>query len=159
MTGQTDDTYIVCQIFTAKLCSQTDLLGFGKYLFLQFYVAESTTILITGSRQLVVIVGRSQFHSQQILLSRSTADNECNMIRRTSRCTQCLHLLNQERNQSARIQNRFCLLIQISLIGRTTTLGHTQEFVLHAFRSLDIDLGRQIALRVHLVVHVERSIL
>ena len=80
-------------------------------LVFQFHIAESTPVFITGSRQLVIIVSRSQLNSQQVLLCRCTTDYKCNMIRRTSSRTQSLHFFNKERNQCSRIQYSFRFLI------------------------------------------------
>ena len=81
---QTDDTDIMCQILATELCAQTNIMHFGQHFFFQFDVPESATILVTGRRQFVIIMCRSQLHRQQVLFSRSTADHHCNMIRRTS---------------------------------------------------------------------------
>ena len=147
------------QIFTTELCAQSNLVSFFQHLFFQLNITESTTILISCSRQIIVKVSGSQFHSQQILLGRSTADNESNVIRRTSSCSQSLHLFNQERNQCTGIQNCFCFLIQICFIGRTATFSNTEEFVFHSFSSFDVNLCRQVTLCIHLIIHIERRIL
>ena len=82
------------------------------------------------------------------------------MIRRTSGRTEALHLLHEERDECALILNRgFGHRIEIGLIGATTTLGHHHEAILIAFASLDINLGGQVATGVHLVVHIQRSVL
>ena len=156
---QTDDTDIMCQILSAELCSQTDIVNFGQHFFFQFYIPESTAILIAGRRQFVIIMCRSQLHRQQVLFGRSSADNHCDMIRGTSSRTQCLDLFDDEGDQSAGIQDRLCFLIQVSLIGGTATLCHTQELIFHTFRSFDIDLGGEVAFGVHFVVHVQGSVL
>ena len=159
MTRQADDAYIMCIILTAELSTETDTMCFFQHLFFQFYIAESTSVLISGSRQIIIKTSRSQFHSQQVLFSRCTTDYKCNVVRRTSSCTQSLHFLNQERNQSSRIQDSLGFLIQISLVGRTTTLSHAQEFIFHSLSSLNINLSRQVATGVHFLIHGKRSIL
>ena len=111
VAGQTDNAYIMSIIFTSELCTQTNLMRFFKNFLFQFDITESTSVLITRSRKIVVIMSRSKFHRQKILLGRSSANDKCDMIRRTSCRTQCLHLLNQERNQCFRIQDCFRLLI------------------------------------------------
>ena len=81
------------------------------------------------------------------------------MIRRTGCCSETLHLLDHERYKGSRIQDSLCLLIKISLIGRTTTFGHTKETVFHSFCSLDVYLGRQITFGIDFFIHAQRSIL
>ena len=159
MARQTNDAYVVSHVLTTKLCAQTNLISLLKYLLLQLYVAERTAILVTGCRQLIVIMGRGQLHGQQVLLRRGTTDHKCDVVRRTSGCTQGLHLLYQEGNQGVGIQHSLCLLIQIGLVGRATTLRHAKELILHALSRLDVDLSRQVALGVHLIVHIQRGIL
>ena len=159
VTRQTDNTNIVCIILTTELCTQTDTVSFFQNLFFKFQVTESTSVFITSSRQIIVIMSRCKFNSQQVLFSRSTANDKCDMVRRTSSCTQSLHLFYQERNQSSRIQDSFCFLIQISLVGRTTTFGYTQEIVFHTFGSLQVNLSRKVTTSIHFFVHAQRSIL
>ena len=82
------------------------------------------------------------------------------MIRRTSRSAQTLHLLHEEWYQRARVlYPRLSLLIEVSLVGRATTLYHAEEAVFHSLCSLYVYLSRQVATGVHLVIHVERRIL
>ena len=45
------------------------------------------------------------------------------------------------------------------LVGAAAALGHHDEAVFAATGSLDVNLGREVALGVHLVVHIERSVL
>ena len=94
VTGQADDTYVVCQILTAELCTEADLMSFLEYLFFKFDITESTSVLITCSRQFIIIMSRSQFHSQQVFLGRSTTDYECDVIRRTGCRTKGFHLFD-----------------------------------------------------------------
>ena len=149
----------MCQIFTAELCTQTDLVSFFQYLFFQFDITESTAKFISRSRQIIVEVSRRQFHCQQVLLSRSTADHKSDMIRRTSGSSQSLHFFHQERNQCTRVQNCFCFLIQICFVGRTTTFRYAEEFVFHAFGSFDVNLCRQVTFCIYLIIHIQRRIL
>ena len=159
MTRQTDDAYIVSKIFTSELCPQPNLVSFCQYFFFQFDIAECTTIFVSGSRQVIIEMSRSQFHCQQVLFSRSTTDYESDVIRRTSGCPQCFHLFNQERNQCTGIQDRFCFLIQICLVGRATTFCYTKEFIFHTFGSFDVNLCREVTFCIYLIIHIQRRIL
>ena len=69
MAGQTHHADVMSKAFAAKLCAKANLVGLFKQLLLQFDVTESTARLVTCGRQVVIIVGRSQFHGEQVLLS------------------------------------------------------------------------------------------
>ena len=160
VAGQADNTHIVSHILAAELCAQTYLVCLLQQLFLQLHIAERTPRLIARSGQAVVVVGRCQFHRQQVLLCTRTANHNRDMIRRTSRRTQTLHLLHKERNQRAGVlDTRFGLLVEIGLVGTAATFRYAQETVFHTLRSLDVYLRRQIAFRVHFFVHRQRSVL
>ena len=157
---QTDYADIVSEILTAKLCTQTNLVSLFEKLVLQVDVTEGTTGLITCCRQLVVVLDRSQLHGKKVLLSRSTTDNEGDMVRRTCSCTQTLHLLYEEWEQCTLIlDSSFGHRVEVGLVGRATTLSYHYEAVLVALCSLDVNLGRQVATGVHLIIHIERSVL
>ena len=71
-----------------------------------------------------------------------------------------LHLLHQPGQQGLLVlDERLGHGVEVSLIGRAAALGHAYEAVLSTLHGLDINLGRQVALRVHLVVHVQRGVL
>ena len=157
---QTDHADIVSQILTAELCTQTNFVSLFKELVLQVDVAESTTSLITCSRQLIIVLDRSQLHGKEVLLSRSTTDNECDVVRRTCCCTQTLHLLYEEWEQCALVlDSSLGHWVEVGLVGRATTLSYHHEAVLVALCSLDVNLSRKVATGVHLIIHVERSVL
>ena len=82
------------------------------------------------------------------------------MVRRTCCCTQTLHLLYEEWEQCALVlDSSLGHWVEVGLVGRATTLGNHHEAVLVALCSLDINLGRQVATGVHLIIHIERSVL
>ena len=82
------------------------------------------------------------------------------MVRRASRCAEALHLFNEERQQCALIlYSSLGHRIEICLVGRATALSHHYKTILVALYSLDVNLCREVAACVHLVVHIERSIL
>jgi hypothetical protein len=157
---ETDDADIVCHILATELCTKTDLIGLLEELLLELDVAESAAGLVASSRQGIVVVGRSEFDSEEVLLSAGTTNHKSDMVRRASRSTEGLHLLHEERNECARVLDAgFGLLVEVGLVGRTTTLGDAEEMVLHTLGSLKVDLSREVALGVHLVVHIKRSVL
>ena len=160
MTRQTDDTDVVSQVLTTKLCTQANFVSLIEELVLQVDVAEGTTSLITCCRQLIIVLDRSQLHGKEVLLGRSTTYNECDVVRRTCCCTEALHLLNEEWEEGAFVlDSGLGHRVEVGLVGRAATLGNHHEAILVALGSLDIDLGRQVATCVHLVIHVERCIL
>ena len=83
VTRQTNDTDIMSQIFTAELCTEANPMSFFQHFFLKFYITEGTSIFVTRSGQLIIIMSRSQLYRQQVLLSRSTANDESDVVRRT----------------------------------------------------------------------------
>ena len=71
-----------------------------------------------------------------------------------------LHLLHEEWEQGALVlDGRLCHGVEVGLVGRAATLRHHHEAVFSTFRRLDVNLCGEVALRVHLVVHVQRSVL
>ena len=160
MTRQTDDTDIVSQILTAELCTQANLVSLFEELVLQVDVTEGTASLVTCCRQLIIVLDRSQLHGKEVLLCRSTTDNEGDVVRRTCSCTQALHLLYEEWEQCTLIlDSSLGHRVEVGLVGRATTLSYHHEAVLVALCSLDVNLSRKVATGVHLIIHVERSVL
>ena len=155
----THDTDVVSKIFTTKLCTKTDAVSFFEDLFFEFYIAESTTEFVTCSREFVVVVSRSEFHSEKVFLSRCATDTESNVVRRTSSSAESFDFFNQERHQSRWVEERFSFLIEICFVSRTTTFSHAKEVIFHTFVSVDVDLSWEVTFSVYLIVHVERCVL
>ena len=88
MTGQTDDADVVSQGLAAKLCTQANLVSLVEQFLLQVDVTEGAARLVARGGQRVVVLDAGQLDRQQVLLGRSTTDDERNMIRRTSGRTQ-----------------------------------------------------------------------
>ena len=88
-----------------------------------------------------------------------TADDDGNVIRRTSGSAERLHLAHEERHECSGVENGLRLLIEVGFVGRTAAFGHAEEAVFVAVGGFDVDLSGQVAARVHLVIHVERGIL
>ena len=160
MAWQTDHADVVSQVFASELCSESDLVCLLQEFVLQVDVAEGASCLVAGSRQRVVVFYRGELHGEQVLLSRCTADNECDVVWRTSCRSETLHFLHEEWEQCALVLYRgLCHRIEVCLVGRTATLCHAHEAVFVALCSLDVNLCRQVAACVHLVIHVERCVL
>ena len=159
MAWQAYDANIVADVFSAKLCTKSNAVClFGQCLF-EFYIAEGASSLITCRRQVVIEMGRCQFHGEQVALNAGTSDDKCYVIRWTSSGTECLHLLYEEGHEFLRIEQCFGLLIEVGFIGRATTFCNEEETVFHTFGCFDINLCWQVATCVHLFVHGERCIL
>ena len=160
VTGQTDDANVVGKMLAAELCTKSNLVGFEQEFLLEVDVAEGTSGLIARGGQVVVILDRSELHREQVLLGRCAADDEGNVIGRTGGRAECLHLLHKEGQQGAFVlDGGLGHGVEVGLVGRASTLGNHHETVFGAFYSLDVNLSRQVAAGVNLVVHVQRSIL
>ena len=160
MTGQTHHTDVVGKGLAAKLGAKSYLLGFLEQFLLQVDVAEGTSGLITGGGQTVVILDTGQFYGEQVLLGRCTADDEGDMVGRTGCGTQTLHLLHQEGQQGAFVlDGGLGHGVEVGLVGRSAAFGYHHKAVFGSLAGLDVDLCRKVAAGVHLVVHVEGSIL
>ena len=160
MARQTDDTDVVGQGLAAKLGTEANLMGLVQEFLLEVDVAEGTTRLVARGGQRVVVLNAGELHRQQVLLGRGTADDEGDMVGRTGRRTQRLHLLHQEGQQGALVlDGGLGHGIEVGLVGRATTLGDHDEAVLGTLRGLDVALGGQVATGVHLVIHIQRGIL
>ena len=143
MTRKSYHTNIMSISLSSELSSKTYLTCFFQELLFKFKVTECTSCFITSSREVVVILCRSKLNSQKVLFCRCTTNNDCNMIRRTSSSAESLYFLNKEWNEGSWVLNTsLCLLIEVSFVGRATTLYNTEEFILHAVCSLDIYLCR-----------------
>jgi hypothetical protein len=157
---QTDYADVVSEILAAELCAETDLVSLLEELLFEVDVAEGASSLVACCRQRVVVLDRSELHGEEVLLSRCATDNECDVVRRTSRCTEALHLLYEEGEQGALVlDGSLGHRVEVCLVGRATAFSHHYEAILVALYSLDVDLCREVAACVHLVVHVQRSVL
>ena len=159
VAGQTDHANVVSHVFTAELSAQADVLCSFKQRFFEFEVTESTARFVTRGGEVVVEVRRSQLHRQHGLFSRSAADHESDVIGRAGSRTQSLHLFDEVGHECLRIQNGFCFLEEVALVGRTAAFDDAQEVVFTAFNGFNVNLSREIALRVLFFVHRQRSVL
>ena len=160
MTWEANNADIVCKILTTELCSKTNLVCFLEKLLLKVNITECTTCLVTCCWEVIVILDRSKLNCEEVLLSRCSTNDECDMIRRTSSSTEVLHLLNEEWEKCTLVLDCcLCHWVEVCLVGRATTLSYHHELILSTFYSFDVNLCWEVALSVHLIIHVERSIL
>ena len=159
VTRQANHADVVGKVFTTKLSTKTNFVSFFEQAFLEFYIAESATGLIARSGERIVEVSRSQFHGEHGLFCTRSADDDGDVIRRTSRGAEGLHLSHEERHEGVGVEDSLGFLIEITLIGRAPTFGDTEEVIFVAVSGFDVDLCREVATCVHLIVHSEGRIL
>ena len=68
MTGQTDHTYIVGEVFAAELGAETDFAGFLEKLFLKLDIAECMTEFVAFGGKIVVILHRCLLYGGKVHL-------------------------------------------------------------------------------------------
>ena len=157
MTRQTDHPYVVYQIFTPELSSDSALTTDFQHLLFPFKVAERPTALVSRGRQMVEVSGRSLLHRSEVHLGRCSPDDQRQMVRRTCRCSQIHNVSLDEFGQRLLVEQRFGLLIEERLVGRTASLCNKQEAVLIPLRSIQIDLSRQVRSGIFLLGHGKRN--
>ena len=94
VTGQTDHADIMGEVLAAELGSEPDVAGSLEELLLQLDIAECAAELVTGGRQVVVILGRGELYGLEVGLSRGAAYDECDMIGRAGRSTEAIRKLS-----------------------------------------------------------------
>ena len=159
VTRKANHTDVVGKVFSTKLRTKTDVASFFQQTSFEFYVTESATGFISSSGERIVEVSRSQFHGEHCLLCARSTDDDSNVIRRTSCSAERLHLTHEERHEGVGIEDSLGFLIEITLVGRTTTFGDAKEVIFVAVSGFDVDLRREVATCVHLIVHSEGRIL
>ena len=106
------------KIFAAELSAKADLLGLDKELLLQIDVPESASCLVASSGERIIILYAGELDCQQVLLSRSAADHESDMVRRAGRGTKGTHLLNEERKEGSFVlDGGLSHRVEICLVG------------------------------------------
>ena len=68
------------------------------------------------------------------------------MIWRAGRSSQVLYLVHKEWHKHIRTEHSLSLLIKISLVCRAAAFHYAKELELIALASLNINLGRKVAL-------------
>ncbi len=117
MTRHTDNAYVVCEIFAAELCTETETVcRFEKFL-LKLDIAEGVPVFITLGGKIVIIFYRSFLDRGKVSFGRCAADHESDMIWRARGCAESLHLLDKERHKCLLVEDSLCFLIEIGLVG------------------------------------------
>ena len=160
MARQSYHAYVVRHILSSELGAETYLAGLLKELLLELDVTESPSRLVSAGWKSIIIVSGCELYGEKVLLSGSSAHYYRDVIWRAGSSSESPHLLHEERHERTRILDaRLGLLIEIGLVGAAASLGYAEETVLHSFSRLYVDLSREIALGVDLVVHIQRGIL
>ncbi len=147
------------KVFAAELCAETNLMSLFEHLLLELNVAESATVFVACSGQVVVVVSRSELNGEQVLFGTGTSDDEADVVRRAGCRAEGFHLGHEEGHERGGVEDGFGFLVEVRLVGRASAFGDAEEFVLHSLGGFEVNLCRQVAAGVHLVVHVERSVL
>lgn len=128
MARQTDYSDVVGEIFSAELCAEANLFGGFLEFVLKFDVAERVAVFVALGGEVVVIFDRGFFHGLEVLLGRGAADYESDMVGRAGGRAEGFHFLHKEGNEGLGVDDGLRFLIEVSLVGRTSALGHEYEW-------------------------------
>ena len=156
---QADDADVVGHVLAAELGAEADLPGFFEELLFELDVAEGAGGFVAGGGQTVIVVAGGELHREHRAFGGGAADHEGDVVRRAGGRAEALHLFDEVGNELGRVEDGLRFLIEVGLVGGTAALDHAEELVLGAFGGFDVDLGGKVALRVHFLVHRERSVL
>ena len=154
---QPHHAHVEREVLPAELSADPGVLRGVEQLALEVGVAERLSLFVALGRESIQVSGGGELHGHEGSLGRGSTDHERQVVGRTRRRPQRLHLRRQERDQAVGIEQRLGLLEQVGLVGRPPTLSDEQEPVLHSVGGQDVDLGRQVVARVLLVVDGERD--
>jgi hypothetical protein len=110
-----------------------------------------------GGGQRIEVAGRGELGGLHRELGRRAADHDRQVVRRAGRGAEGPELLVQEGGEAPGVEEGLRLLEQVALVGRAAALRHEHQLVGVAVDGRDLDLGRQVGLRVDLVPHGERG--
>ena len=156
MTWKPDDSNVVAKVFSTELRTNASLLCEFEHLGFKFNIAKCVTRFAARSWQRIEIVGTCKFRGLHCKLGGRATDNNCQVVRRACCGTECFHFVKQPRQQGLLIEQCFCLLKQITLVGRTATLGYEKKFVFVTVNRSDFDFGRKIGVGVDFFKHRQR---
>ena len=154
-----DHAHVVAEVLAAELRADAHLARHLQDRLLHLQVAEGAAELVAARVQVVEVLRGGQLHGLQTGLSGGSADGQRQVVRRTRGGAQRLDLRLDEGHQTLRRQQRLRLLEEVRLVGRAAALRHEHELVLVARDREEVDLSGEVGLRVHLLVHRQRSIL
>ena len=155
MTRKAHHAHIECEVLAAELRAVSAFVRRLQHSVLELDVAERPPVLVPFRGQVVQVPRRGELHGLQAGLGRGSSDHEDEVVGRTGRRADRLHLLGEELLKARGVQERFRLLVEVGLVGRSPALGHEKELVLHPAGGIEIDLGGEVRPRVLLVVHLQ----
>ena len=159
MARHADHTHVMAEVLAAELRADAHLARHLQNRLLHLQVAEGAAELVAARVQVVEVLGGGQLHGLQTGLSGGSADDDGEMVRGARSGAQRLDLRLDEGHQTLRRQQRLCLLEEVRLVGRAAALRHEHKLVLVARDREEVDLRGEVGLRVHLLVHRQRSVL
>lgn len=159
MTRHADHTHVVAEVLAAELRADAHLARHLQNGLLHLQVAEGAAELVAARVQIVQVLRGGQLHRLQTRLSGGAADGERQMVGRTRSSAQRLDFRLDEGHQTLRRQQSLRLLEEVRLVRRAAALRHEHELVLVARDREQVDLRGQVGLRVHFLVHRQRSVL
>ncbi len=159
MTGQADDLDVVREVFATKLGSDTDFLRELQYLRFELRVTKGRACLRPRRWQAVQIAGGGQRECLHGGFGRGASDDERDVIGRAGSGSERRQLPADPGRKCLGIENGLGLLKEHHFVGGATALRQEEQLVGVALGRVNVDLRRQIALRVHLFEHRERRIL
>lgn len=159
MARHADHTHVVAEVLAAELRADAHLARHLQNRLLHLQVAEGAAELVAARVQVVEVLGGGQLHGLQTGLSGGSADGQRKVVRGTRSGAQRLDLRLDEGHQTLRRQQRLRLLEEVRLVGRAAALRHEHKLVLVARDREEVDLRGEVGLRVHLLVHRQRSVL
>ena len=159
VAGKTDDADVVGKVFTAELCAESDVTGLFEQAGFELYVTEGTAGFVAGGGERVVVVGGGELDGEHGLLGAGAADNDGDMVGRTSGGAEGFHLADEVGHEGVGVEDGLGFLIEVALVGRSAALGDAEEVVFVALGGFDVDLCGEVATGVDLIVHVEGGVL
>mmetsp|Transcript_102013 Transcript_102013/g.197491 ORF Transcript_102013/g.197491 Transcript_102013/m.197491 type:complete len:267 (-) Transcript_102013:333-1133(-) len=153
MPRQSSNPDVVHKVLAPELGAYTQVSAKLCDLSLPFQVADSTTGCITLARQRVVLPACQELDGLHRHVWAQTADDDREMIRRTSSRAKSRDLLLHEVDERFLVEETLGLLQELRLIGAAASLGDKQKFVFGTVARRDVDLSWQIVPRVRLLEH------
>ena len=145
----------MAEVTTPELRPDAQFTTHFQHLCLHLQIAEGLPVLVALLRQRVEVAGAGQLRHFEGVLGRGAADDDGQMIGRTSSGAEHAHLLIDEAAQTLGVEQRLGFLKQITFIGRAAPLGYEHQLVGLAFVGENFDLRRQVGTRVLFLEHVQ----
>mmetsp|Transcript_8147 Transcript_8147/g.23142 ORF Transcript_8147/g.23142 Transcript_8147/m.23142 type:complete len:376 (-) Transcript_8147:14-1141(-) len=156
MTRQAHHPDIVAEVLATELGADAEVLRELENLGLPFEVPKRGARLVSGSGEIVKVLGGGELDGLKGHLSREATDDDAQVVRGARGGAEGLDLLLEELQEGFGVQQGLGLLEEEGLVRRATSLGNEHEVVLVALGCEEVNLRRQIGLRVRLAEHVRR---